>query len=61
MQVVKAQVPSAEVQNYQAELKAITAGEGFYHIEFSHYDAVPPNIANPVISAAKSHSAKEEA
>ena len=54
MQVVKAQIPAAEIQNYSAELKAITGGEGFYHMEFSHYDMVPPNIAAPVIHAAKS-------
>jgi len=59
MQVVKAQVPASEVQNYSAELKAITAGEGFYTLEFSHYDIVPGNIANPVIAAAKSRQVKE--
>jgi elongation factor G len=59
MQVVKAQIPSAEVQNYQAELKAISRGEGFYHVEFSHYDIVPPNIAATVISAAKARQVKD--
>jgi len=59
MQVVRAQVPAAEVQNYSAELKAITAGEGFYTLEFSHYDIVPGNLANPVIAAAKTRQLKE--
>ncbi|HYG78608.1 MAG TPA: elongation factor G [Planctomycetota bacterium] len=59
MQVVKAQVPASEVQNYSAELKAITGGEGFYTVEFSHYDIVPNNIAAPVIAAAKSRQVKE--
>ena len=59
LQVVKAQIPASEVQNYSAELKAITGGEGFYTLEFSHYDIVPGNIANPVIAAAKSKQLKE--
>lgn len=59
MQVVRAQVPAAEVQGYSAELKAITGGEGFYTIEFSHYDVVPNNMAAPVIAAAKVHQVKE--
>ena len=58
-QVVKALVPAVEVQSYSAELKAITGGEGFYTIEFSHYDIVPPNLAAPVIAAAKSKHVKE--
>jgi elongation factor G len=59
MQVVKAQVPASEVQNYSAELKAITGGEGFYTVEFSHYDIVPNNIAAPIVAAAKSRQVKE--
>ena len=59
MQVVKAQAPASEVQNYSAELKAITGGEGFYTVEFSHYDVVPPNIAAPIVAAAKSRQVKE--
>ena len=46
MQIVHASIPAAEVQNYSSELKAITGGEGFYTMEFSHYDIVPPQIAN---------------
>ncbi|MGD0090317.1 MAG: elongation factor G [Planctomycetota bacterium] len=59
MQVVKAQVPAAEVLSYSAELKAITGGEGFYTLEFSHYDVVPGNIAAPVIAASRTRQVKE--
>ena len=59
MQVVHASIPSAEVQNYSSELKAITGGEGFYTMEFSHYDIVPHNLAAPVIAAARAHQAKD--
>jgi elongation factor G len=52
MQVVKAQVPLAEVQNYSTELRGLTGGEGYYSLEFSHYDVVPSSIAQQVIAAA---------
>jgi elongation factor G len=59
LQVVKAIAPLAEVQNYAAELKAITGGEGFYTLELSHYDIVPANTAGPIIAAAKAKATKE--
>ncbi len=59
MQVVKAAIPASEVQNYSSELKAITGGEGFYTMDFSHYDIVPHGIAAPVIAAAKAHQTKD--
>jgi elongation factor G len=53
MQVVKAQVPLSEVQQYSTELRGLTGGEGFYTIELSHYDVVPGNVAQQVIAAAQ--------
>lgn len=49
--VVKAQVPLAEIGDYSNELKAITAGRGRYSIEFSHYEAVPPQIQKQLVDA----------
>ena len=51
--VIKAQVPLAEVTDYQTELKAITGGQGRYAIEFSHYDAVPPQVQKQLVEAYK--------
>ena len=42
--VIKGQVPLSELNNYQARLKSVTAGQGSYTIEFSRYDPVPPNV-----------------
>jgi len=42
--VIKGQVPLSELNNYQARLKSVTAGQGSYSIEFSRYDPVPPNV-----------------
>ena len=50
MQVVKAQVPSAEVQTYSSELQSLTGGEGYFTMEISHYDPVPSNVAQQVIA-----------
>jgi elongation factor G len=42
--IIKGQVPLSELNNYQARLKSVTAGQGSYSIEFAHYDPVPPNM-----------------
>jgi len=47
--VVKGQVPLSEIDNYQARLKSVTAGQGSFTIELSHYDPVPPHIAQKII------------
>ncbi|WP_211197648.1 elongation factor G [Pyrinomonas methylaliphatogenes] len=52
-QVIKAQVPLAEMLNYQSTLNSLTAARGSYHMEFSHYDVVPANIAQKIIEQAK--------
>jgi elongation factor G len=42
--LVKGQVPLSEISNYQARLKSVTAGQGSFSIELSHYEPVPPNV-----------------
>jgi elongation factor G len=42
--VIKAQVPLSELDNYQARLKSVTAGQGSYSLQLSHYEPVPPNL-----------------
>ncbi len=59
--VIKAQVPMAEMLTYATDLISMTQGRASYHMEFSHYDAVPPQIAEKVIAAAKAERAGEEA
>ncbi len=53
MQVVQALVPLAEVQRYVLDLNSMTQGRGTFQMEFSHYDEVPPNIAEKIIQQAK--------
>ncbi len=52
-QVIKAQVPMQEMLNYQSTLNSITAARGSYHMQFSHYDQVPGQIAQKVIDQAR--------
>lgn len=51
--VIKAQVPLAEVVDYQTELRAITGGQGRYAIELSHYDPVPAQVQKQLSEAYK--------
>jgi elongation factor G len=59
-QIVKAQVPMAEMLNYQNDLTSMTQGRGIFTMEFSHYDFVPQMQAEKVIAAAKAAKAGEE-
>ena len=38
---ISAQIPLAELDDYQSRLKSLTAGQGSYSIAFSHYAQVP--------------------
>ncbi|MBA3930594.1 MAG: elongation factor G [Xanthomonas sp.] len=51
--VVKAQVPLAELEGYAAELKSMTAGQGRYRLDFSHYEPVPPGVQQKLVDAYK--------
>jgi elongation factor G len=53
MIAIKGQVPLSELNNYQSKLKSVTGGQGTYSIEFSHYEAVPPNIQQQLMAEYK--------
>jgi elongation factor G len=57
-QVVKANVPMAEVLRYAPDLISMTGGKGSFTLEFSRYEEVPANIAERMVAAA--HKEKEE-
>jgi elongation factor G len=48
-QVIRAQVPMAEVLKYGPDLRAMTSGRGDFHMGFSHYEEVPPHLSERVI------------
>ena len=52
-QVIKAQVPMAEMLNYQSTLNSITAARGSFHMQFSHYDPVPGQLAQKIVEQSR--------
>jgi elongation factor G len=58
--VISATVPLAEVQRYSNDLRSFTQGRGVYTQEFSHYQQVPPHIAEPIIAGAKKATQESE-
>jgi elongation factor G len=56
-QIIKAQVPMAEMLSYQNDLTSMTQGRGSFSMEFSHYDFVPSLQADKIVAAAKAAKA----
>jgi elongation factor G len=50
---VKASVPLSEMFGYATDIRNKTRGQGTFTMEFAHYEEVPSNIAEPVISNKK--------
>ncbi|MGH7608739.1 MAG: elongation factor G [Candidatus Dormibacteria bacterium] len=61
LEQVVAQVPLAEMYRFPIELRAMTQGRGRYTMDFSHYEEVPAQVAQPVIEAHKSAAHGREA
>jgi elongation factor G len=53
LQLVRAQVPMAEMLRYSIDLRSITGGRGTFSMGFSHYEEVPSHIAAKIIEASK--------
>ncbi len=53
LQKIEATVPLAEVQRYVIDLNSMTQGRGTFTMEPSHYEEVPPNLAEKIIAASK--------
>ena len=51
--VIRGHVPLAEVAQYNSQLKSVTAGQGSYTIELSHYEMVPPNVQQQIVAQYK--------
>jgi elongation factor G len=50
-QIVRAQVPQAELGAYATELRSLTAGRGRFRASVDHYEEVPSHVAQKVIEA----------
>ncbi|HTY57408.1 MAG TPA: elongation factor G [Bacteroidota bacterium] len=58
-QIIRAQVPAAELHKYATILRSKTGGRGVFSASMSHYEEVPREVAEKVIAA--SEKAKEQA
>jgi elongation factor G len=54
---VAGEVPLAEISDYASKLKSVTAGQGAYTIEFSHYAPMPPQMQQKLTAG---HKLKED-
>ncbi len=59
MIVIKAIVPLSEVKQYDSQLKSVTAGQGSYSMELSHYEPVPPNVQQQIVEQHEKEKAAE--
>jgi elongation factor G len=58
-QVIRAQVPAAELHKYATILRSKTGGRGVFSATMSHYEEVPRDQAEKVIAASEKNKAKE--
>jgi elongation factor G len=49
-QVVRGFVPLAQMFGYATDLRSKTQGRGNYVMQFSHYDPIPKNLADDIVS-----------
>jgi elongation factor G len=60
-QIIRATVPQAELYQYSVDLRSMTQGQGFYTLEFSHYEEVPHEQAQRIIDSYKAERAAANA
>lgn len=59
-QLIKAEVPHAELLKYAIDLKSITQGTGSFEIEFDHYAPITGKIAENIIEQRKKEIQEEQ-
>jgi len=52
-QIIKAEVPLAEVLRYSFDLTSMTGGRGSFQMKQSHYEEVPAQLAEKIVSVSK--------
>jgi len=57
--IIEAQVPLVEIQRYTIDLKSMTQGRATYTMEFDHYEEVPAQITQKIITQRQSEKAEK--
>ncbi len=58
-QLVRAEVPLAEMLEFSSQLNSLTSGKGYFTMKFSHYDEVPRNLQEKIIQERKAELEEE--
>jgi len=53
-QVIKSQVPLAEMFGYATTIRSMTQGRAIYSIQFSHYAQLPKSVENEIVEKTQS-------
>jgi elongation factor G len=59
-QIIRAQVPAAELHKYATILRSKTGGRGVFTAAMSHYEEVPRDQVEKIIAAAEKNKQKEQ-
>jgi elongation factor G len=59
-QIVRAQVPLAEILRYATDLTSMTGGRGQFSMELDHYEEVPAQIADKIVAESRTESDEEK-
>ena len=59
-QIIRAQVPAAELHKYATILRSKTGGRGVFSASMSHYEEVPREQMDKIIQASDKHRHKEQ-
>lgn len=52
LRIIKAQVPMAEMLDFEPTLTSITGGRGSFLMEFSHYEEIPSHLQQKIVNEA---------
>jgi len=58
-QIIRAQVPLAEMYGYAVDLRSMTQGRGEFSMVYSHYEEVPAHITEKIIAEQKKAASEE--
>jgi len=59
-QVIKTQVPMAEMLKYAPDLNSMTGGRGSFTMGFDHYEELPANLLDKVVASSGRKEEEEE-
>jgi len=59
MQQLEAEVPMAEMGDFATALRSVTAGRGYFSIDFARYEDAPANVQQKVIEEAAKRKEEE--